>query len=648
MTIVGRILLSFALVIAIFLTQSLATVWKIDGLADRIQSEAEGPIVLVDSAHSVWDAFRSASEDLGRFVEGTQIRASSDALPEFQAKLARAESQLERLMAYSNDRKTSELAKSASAAIGHWTNAAMVFMGGIPAARIPSPHTMRQQEMEVRRILHDLVHVSLANANEMRQQMIDSAIGARNWAVLLTGIGTLIGIALALVAATSITRPLGRIVKAMNLLAAGKTDFVTPDTTRHDEIGEVARMLEQYRNTAVEREQLKEQQDSARQKEISRQKQLEKLVAGFRQAMAGITATLDREQRNMSAAAETLSNVAVDATSRAEQAAGASSGVAENTQCVAAATEQLDASIREISEQAKQARQVGDEAARTVDATNADVEGLTVASRQIEQIIAMISDIADQTNLLALNSTIEAARAGEAGRGFAVVASEVKSLADRSAKAAAEVSKLIASMQGSTHAAVGAMAMITEKIDRMAALNGAIAESVSQQHAATQEISAGIHKAADSSRNAVSSAEDVKAAARDTKSQSEKVGITSQSLAEVTTELSKQVDDFLELVSADLEERRQSVRREIREIVDIDVNGRTFRARVENASVGGLKFTCDAPLQEGQRIRVKLPEGFVAARVRWSEGDEFGVAFDAQLNRFPFDKSDNSKFGIAA
>ncbi|MFT2520389.1 methyl-accepting chemotaxis protein, partial [Escherichia coli] len=86
-----------------------------------------------------------------------------------------------------------------------------------------------------------------------------------------------------------------------------------------------------------------------------------------------------------------------------------------NVQTVAAALEQLAASIREISGQAQNSHRVADDAAQRAGGTIEKMSRLVNDANRVGDVVTLISDIASQTNLLALNATIEAARAGEAG-----------------------------------------------------------------------------------------------------------------------------------------------------------------------------------------------------------------------------------------
>ncbi len=100
-----------------------------------------------------------------------------------------------------------------------------------------------------------------------------------------------------------------------------------------------------------------------------------------------------------------------------------------------------------------------------VASTAKDVALLGESTTEIGKIIGMITQIASQTNLLALNAAIEAARAGDAGRGFAVVADEVRKLAEQSARAAKDISVLIANIQGQTSSSVLAMERSVENVE---------------------------------------------------------------------------------------------------------------------------------------------------------------------------------------
>ncbi len=123
----------------------------------------------------------------------------------------------------------------------------------------------------------------------------------------------------------------------------------------------------------------------------------------------------------------------------------------------AATIEEINASLHEITDAAnrvaRESKDANGAAKRATEAAQGGVTGvgrMTSAMTEIQQssqavakVVDVIHEVAFQTNLLALNAAVEAARAGEAGRGFSVVAEEVRSLAQRSAKAAEETARLI-------------------------------------------------------------------------------------------------------------------------------------------------------------------------------------------------------------
>ncbi len=287
----------------------------------------------------------------------------------------------------------------------------------------------------------------------------------------------------------SITRPATAITGAMRRLAEGETEFSVPGLRRRDEFGAMAQALEIFRQAAIAKIELERQALVARQRAEDEKARFQREAeaqaqARLMQATTGLAAALhrlaegdlsfelnepfapdfealrhdlNRTIRQLDAAMSGVvqSSVAIDGGSQeisqsAADLARRTEQQAASLEETAAALDQLTANIRTSADRAVEARSVAhsadEDASRTADLvvdTIMAMEKIEQSSGRIGSIISVIDEIAFQTNLLALNAGVEAARAGEAGRGFAVVAQEVRELAQRSAKAAAEIKVLI-------------------------------------------------------------------------------------------------------------------------------------------------------------------------------------------------------------
>ncbi len=372
---------------------------------------------------------------------------------------------------------------------------------------------------------------------------------------LVTQLALLVGaLALAfgaqMIVARRVIMPLHTMRDAMLKVAAGDLHVDTGYAARNDEIGALAGALETFKQQAADKVRIEAQERERNAGATARQQAIESYVGEFESTVRQTLGQLGDASGQMRTTSSGLSTISRQTNERVQVAEKASSEASMSVDTVAAASEQLSASINDISQQAAHAAGIASRAVGQARDTDGTVQGLAQSAGRIGEVVGLINTIAAQTNLLALNATIEAARAGEAGRGFAVVASEVKSLASQTAKATEEISEQIADIQKVAGEAIDAIKNIGGIIGEVNEVATAIAAAVQQQGAATQEITRSTQFAAQGTKNVSENINGVKADADAAAAAAEDVKQASQTLETQSQQLGNQVTQFLGKIRA--------------------------------------------------------------------------------------------------
>lgn len=368
---------------------------------------------------------------------------------------------------------------------------------------------------------------------------------------LVAGIGILVGVAMgSLIARHGVVGPLKAAVECLRRLANGDLAVAIFGTDRKDEIGEIAKTMQVFKDNAVERERLRQEQEAEQKAKEARAEAVARMIERFDAEVSEALQIVTSASAELEATAQSLSSASEETSRQAAGVASASAQASANVQTVAAATEEMTSSIQEVARQMEDARKVADTASAEAETAQAQVNSLKDAGHRIGEVVELISGIAAQTNLLALNATIESARAGEAGKGFAVVANEVKELANQTARATEEIGSQVTAMQGTIDGAVQAINRIVEVIFKLNDMAATVASAVEQQTAATGEIGRNAAEAAKGTEEVSSNITGVTQAAESSAAGAAQVLSASGSLSEQAARLKNQIDRFINDVRA--------------------------------------------------------------------------------------------------
>jgi methyl-accepting chemotaxis protein len=404
--------------------------------------------------------------------------------------------------------------------------------------------------------------------------------------MLLIGVGlaaiVIIGALALWMVGAKISGPLNRLSELMKALAAGDLNVSVGGANRGDELGDMARSVEVFKQTAVERARVEDvaamaraSADAERERAAAdRARDAETVATAIRALSDGLnrlakgdlTARLDQGFSGEHVQVRDDFNAAVDKLSETLRAvvtstsaissgtreiSTASDDLSHRTEQQAASLEETAAALEQITTTVKKSAEGAKHAADVVSNADQDakkgavivkqaveaMDAIAKSSGQIGQIIGVIDEIAFQTNLLALNAGVEAARAGDAGKGFAVVASEVRALAQRSAEAAKEIKGLISASTTQVDAGVNLVAESGKALER-------IITQVSEINRVVADIAAGAHEQATGLQQVNVAISQMDQSTQQNATMVEESTAASHSLTQETTELASLVERF--------------------------------------------------------------------------------------------------------
>lgn len=383
-------------------------------------------------------------------------------------------------------------------------------------------------------------------------------------------LGILFVLALTGLVGFSLTRniagPLGEISAASRALALGDLAFNVPVNSRRDEVGVLAQsfmqMTESVRRLVEAKEKIAAGDLTVELQPRSEKDVLAKAFGTMRDRLRRVIGELVESVNVLSSTAQQVVATTAQVASGASETATAVSETTTTVEEVKQTAQLSSQKAKYVSDSAQKAAEVSQSGKKSaqdsidtmkrireqMESVAESIVRLSEQSQAIGEIMVTVNDLAEQSNLLAVNASIEAAKAGEQGKGFAVVAQEVRSLAEQSKQATAQVRGILNEIQKATNAAVMATEQGSKVVEagvKQSALAGesvqSLAESIAEAARAATQIAASSQQQMVGMDQVAQAMESIKIASAQNVSSTKQTEIAAKSMQELGRKLKELV-----------------------------------------------------------------------------------------------------------